>query len=120
MTIKESRFIANSFREYCIRYNHMPVFFPLATGPAAEKIRSRPWEFESMVNSFYYNALREMRGLPYYENAIAELQEIAFLANNPAECKIFQHVTFFDFSSDTRIANFAQSLYTGIMKPEKE
>jgi len=89
MTIKESRFIANSFRAYCVRYNHMPVFFPLATGAAADRIRSRPFDFERLVQSFYYNALREMRGLDYYEYAIEELQEICFLASNPAECKYY-------------------------------
>lgn len=85
MTLKQACFLADSFRDYCVRYNHMPVFFPAYEKCKAVKaIRENPAAFTGLVDAVINQIITEKRDDPDYNLAFDTLCEIRALCADPA------------------------------------
>lgn len=84
MTIKQAAFLADNFRDYCVRYNHTPVFFPVyQKGKATEKIRNNPAGFTALLYSFTDQVLQHKRGEADFVCALDTITELYVLSIHP-------------------------------------
>lgn len=86
VTLAQANFLADNFRDYCTRYNHMPVFFPVYEKCKSIKtIRENPAGFSRLIDAFISQIMTEKRNDPDYSIAFDTLCEIRYLCNNPRE-----------------------------------
>lgn len=90
MTIKQARFLSDNFRAYCLKYEHIPVFFPVyEKGKSTEIIRKNPYLFSNLLNAFIMQIIETCRKDPDYNARFETLQELQHLTNHPDEIKYY-------------------------------
>ena len=106
MTIKESRFLAESFKAFCADFDYTQTeYTPATIGETAKAIRANPAWFSRTVEALAMNVLKMHRLEPTFEEEYETLQEIAFLANNPRECMYY----FWEGANNKTVREFVRA-----------